>query len=84
MVNLECPNCGSSKIDEKWVEQSESKEERKDFDKYAQEKLKHPPDGNYFIMNTSDTIYKNFIQFTLICQECGYTKVYDVNGKETP
>lgn len=82
MVNLECPNCGSTSISENWVEKAEVKESIRPFDEYAKEQLKTPPDQPYIMISSSGMEWKHFLQFNLRCNKCGYTKVYEVNGKQ--
>lgn len=83
-----CPHCGSSDIESRWVEQfGEPKIKELDFEQYAEklkERMNQKPYGINIIDNcTSYTkTVKDYLQLVLECQRCGFTKVYDLDGKE--
>ena len=88
-----CPNCGSTNIKHRFVQKSSRKKTHIGFDEYA-ENLKAdasiPPSVpseylwcDIYVHSTHSMInLKNCIQLVIYCDDCGYTKVYNL-GDDT-
>lgn len=79
-----CPNCGLPHIKERWVRRSQETEIKWiNFDEYAEDMKQRETfqpfrfEGTYTPPQLSD-----FVQLVIECEKCGFTKVYDIEGKK--
>lgn len=92
-----CPNCKSSRIRHKWIEKCHVPPTPKDitFDEHAETLKKNHPGGLFFISGDNESILladepeayfkmktiSDYVQLVVFCEECGYTKVFDIEHK---
>ena len=83
-----CPNCGSTNIKHRFVQKSSRKKTYIGFDEYAEKLiadariLSVPSECLWCDVYSHPVInLKNCIQLVIYCEDCGYTKVYELEDK---
>ena len=88
-MHTKCPNCGCSIFQEHWIKifSKGNKNEEISLNKYALKKVEDKKELLIGMSSSGTRILDftgweeklgDFIQYVLICEGCGYTKVIDI------